>query len=131
MRELLDEDAVEHDAAVGGIQGSHKATRVCLKLQFCSLSEHLGGGTSTHFGTPRAGSANPWAKPKKQPGFLSARAANPRCIETHCGHNLGSLGSDTDQAGKRRDSSVVEQLICNHQVVGSNPTLGSTHETVG
>ncbi len=26
---------------------------------------------------------------------------------------------------QRRDSSVVEQLICNHQVVGSNPTLGS------
>ena len=26
---------------------------------------------------------------------------------------------------KRRFSSVVEQLICNHQVVGSNPTSGS------
>ncbi len=27
---------------------------------------------------------------------------------------------------QRRVSSVVEQLICNHQVVGSNPTLGSS-----
>ena len=32
----------------------------------------------------------------------------------------------------RRVSSVVEQLICNHQVVGSSPTLGfSFHSRVG
>ena len=30
-----------------------------------------------------------------------------------------------DRLPLRRVSSVVEQLICNHQVVGSNPTLGS------
>lgn len=27
----------------------------------------------------------------------------------------------------RRLSSVVEQLLCKHQVVGSNPTGGSEH----
>ena len=57
---------------------------------------------------------------------LSARRnTNPCSYRNLVAERPSAINLLARQTGERRDSSVVEQLICNHQVVGSNPTLGS------
>lgn len=86
--------------------------------------------------------ARPWLAPSLARRWGTLRQAWPGLAVAHdpCSPQHSVHGANLDDSQKsiaephsprknvcpsRRVSSVVEQLICNHQVVGSNPTLGS------